>query len=258
MRLIHLLVFFCISTFAIGQNRIAYLSNQSGNFDLFIIDEDGKNQQQLTQNQGWDWAPKWNAHLQAIQASQVPALLLDDLSDDEIESLTRTREEGGIIEQAARIHNRLAHYKNKAELARETGVSRSNICHLIRVHKLAEDIKAVIRAHPGKVKLGHAKVLAGLEIEQQRSLLDQVIQYGLSVHETETRAREMRSGEHCQQQHENPQDKPVEVIRLEQEVSQLIGCETRIEPAKHQLVIDYSNIDILDGILTRLGYEGSG
>ena len=195
---------------------------------------------------------------QAIQASQVPALLLDDLSDDEIESLTRTREEGGIIEQAARIHNRLAHYKNKAELARETGVSRSNICHLIRVHKLAEDIKAVIRAHPGKVKLGHAKVLAGLEIEQQRSLLDQVIQYGLSVHETETRAREMRSGEHCQQQHENPQDKPVEVIRLEQEVSQLIGCETRIEPAKHQLVIDYSNIDILDGILTRLGYEGSG
>ena len=49
-----------------GQNRIAYLSNQSGNFDIFIIDEDGKNQQQLTQNQGWDWAPKWNAHLQAI------------------------------------------------------------------------------------------------------------------------------------------------------------------------------------------------
>lgn len=49
-----------------AQQQIAYLSNQSGNFDLFLIDENGKNAQQLTQNPGWDWYPKWSPQLEAI------------------------------------------------------------------------------------------------------------------------------------------------------------------------------------------------
>ena len=61
---ITILLFFTSKFFS--QNSIAYLTNQSGNFDIYIIGEDGKNQKQLTTNKGWDWSPKWNKHLQAI------------------------------------------------------------------------------------------------------------------------------------------------------------------------------------------------
>ena len=60
-------VLFLLSFSALqAQDRIAYLSNQSGNFDIFICDEDGNNTVQLTTNKGWDWSPKWNKYLNGI------------------------------------------------------------------------------------------------------------------------------------------------------------------------------------------------
>jgi TolB protein len=63
--LITILILITSITFC-AQDNIVYLSNQSGNFDLFIIDENGNNKKQLTTNKGWDWSPKWNQHLKAI------------------------------------------------------------------------------------------------------------------------------------------------------------------------------------------------
>ncbi len=40
--------------------KLLYLSNRSGNFDIFLTDHEGKEHKQLTQNLGWDWAPQWN------------------------------------------------------------------------------------------------------------------------------------------------------------------------------------------------------
>lgn len=66
MKLYCFLIGLFLSIGLLAQNKIAYLTNQSGNFDIFIIDENGENQKQLTTNKGWDWSPKWNQHLQAI------------------------------------------------------------------------------------------------------------------------------------------------------------------------------------------------
>ncbi len=52
--------------YGIAQHEIAYLTNQSGNFDLFLINENGGPVQQLTSNPGWDWGPVWNASLKAV------------------------------------------------------------------------------------------------------------------------------------------------------------------------------------------------
>ncbi|MBX2876705.1 MAG: hypothetical protein KTR30_31605 [Saprospiraceae bacterium] len=60
------LVVTCCAQLVFGQHSIVYLSNQSGNFDLFMKDAKGGPTQQLTSNPGWDWAPAWNASLQAI------------------------------------------------------------------------------------------------------------------------------------------------------------------------------------------------
>lgn len=65
MRLLYIV--FCFApALLFGQNRIAYLSDQSGNFDIYTIDENGENRKQLTKNPGWDWSPQWNESLGAI------------------------------------------------------------------------------------------------------------------------------------------------------------------------------------------------
>ncbi|WP_299113904.1 DPP IV N-terminal domain-containing protein [uncultured Winogradskyella sp.] len=66
MKYFKLVAFLFISAIFYGQNSIVYLSNQSGNFDIFIIDQNGENKKQLTSNKGWDWSPKWNEKLNAI------------------------------------------------------------------------------------------------------------------------------------------------------------------------------------------------
>ncbi|WP_223034066.1 DPP IV N-terminal domain-containing protein [Hanstruepera marina] len=66
MKYTFIAILFFLSSNLFSQNSIAYITNQLGNFDIYIIDEDGKNQKQLTTNKGWDWLPKWNKHLQAI------------------------------------------------------------------------------------------------------------------------------------------------------------------------------------------------
>lgn len=41
-------------------SSLAYLTNRTGNFDIFLTDEAGKDHRALTTNPGWDWSPQWN------------------------------------------------------------------------------------------------------------------------------------------------------------------------------------------------------
>ncbi len=66
MKNLLLLSFFLSAQLVFSQYSIVYLSNQSGNFDLFMTDAKGSSAQKLTSNPGWDWAPTWNASLNAI------------------------------------------------------------------------------------------------------------------------------------------------------------------------------------------------
>jgi len=43
-----------------GRSRIAFASNCNGNFEIYIMGSDGKNQVRLTDNSSWDWSPSWN------------------------------------------------------------------------------------------------------------------------------------------------------------------------------------------------------
>ena len=38
---------------------IAFDSNRDGDSEIFIMNSDGKNQKQLTQNNAWDGMPNW-------------------------------------------------------------------------------------------------------------------------------------------------------------------------------------------------------
>ena len=189
---------------------------------------------------------------QAIQAHQVPCINLDHLKEDELEELARPASTTpGIIELAEKVASSLPNYKSKAAYGRAHDMSRALVCNLVRIHAISADIKDRIRAHPDRVTLGHAKVIAGLPHTQQNQLLSEIVNSRLSVHAAEERGRRMKLGEGGA-----PASKPAEVKRLEQEISELIGCETCIDMEQGRVVIDYrKDIDVLDGVLERLGYQ---
>jgi len=189
---------------------------------------------------------------QAIQSHQIPVIKVDHLNDDELMMLsTPTTKKLGIIEQAEKVTKMLTGYKSKADLGRAQNMSRALVCNLVRIHAIADDIKNRISANPKIVTLGHAKVIAGLNHKQQNQILNEIINNGLSVHATEERAREIKDTTIKTSDKKSP-----EMIKLEQEISELIGCETSIDAEQGRVVIDYQkNIDVLDGVLIHLGYS---
>lgn len=67
MRTYYLLfVLFSMLSCASGPAKLAYLTNRTGNFDIFLSDQNGTLHQALTDNPGWDWSPKWNKSKQGI------------------------------------------------------------------------------------------------------------------------------------------------------------------------------------------------
>ena len=43
-----------------AQAQIAFVSNRSGNWDIYVMDVDGQNPRNLTQNRHNDWFPSWS------------------------------------------------------------------------------------------------------------------------------------------------------------------------------------------------------
>lgn len=186
---------------------------------------------------------------QAIQEEKVPVIIVDHLRVDELEIL-RTPIFGKlpIIKWAEKISDLTIDTPNLAELGRREGLSRSTVCNLVRIDAMPFKIKEQIRKHSKLIKLGHAKVLAGLDDQQQQSLLTQIIQKSLSVHETEKRAK-----------NEKPTvtiEKDPDTIKVENRLTEILGCATTIDLKQGALIIKYgNNNDVLQGVLEHLGYE---
>ena len=186
---------------------------------------------------------------QAIQEAQVPVIIVDHLKIDELETLkTPSTEKLPIIEWAEKISDLTIEIPNLAELGRREGLSRSMVCNLVRIDAMPFEIKEQIRKHPKLIKLGHAKVLAGLKGGQQQSLLNQIIQKGLSVHEAEKFARNEKSAVKI--------EKDPDIIKLEERLTEILGCRTIVDTTQGELVINYgNNNDVLQGVLEHLGYQ---
>lgn len=186
---------------------------------------------------------------QVIQEAQVPVIIVDHLKIDELEILKKSITDNlPVIEWAEKISDLTIETPNLAELGRREGLSRSTVCNLARIDAMSFEIKEQIRKHPKLIKLGHAKVLAGLKGGQQQSLLNQIIQKGLSVHETEKRAK-----------NEKPVatiEKDPDTIKVENRLTEILGCRTTIDLEQGMLIIKYGkNNEVLQGVLEHLGYQ---
>ena len=141
------------------------------------------------------------------------------------------------------------------EVAEAVGKSRTTITNLLRLLSLGDEVKTLLEH--GDLEMGHARALLSLDTDEQRDAARQVVARGLSVRQTEALVRKLQQVKQLSPRVEI--DKPsADVTQLEERLSEKIGVPVSISctnKGKGKLVLNYSSLDELDGILAHLGYQ---
>jgi ParB family chromosome partitioning protein len=139
------------------------------------------------------------------------------------------------------------------EVAKAVGKSRTTVTNLLRLLELNEEVKAMVEN--GRLEMGHARALLGLQGEAQSKAADQVVKRGLSVRETERLVRRLQSsGEEPKRQREAAPEDP-DVRRLVNDLSERLGAKVDLKQgAKGSgvITIGYNSLDELEGILNHI------
>lgn len=138
----------------------------------------------------------------------------------------------------------------QAQVAEAVGKSRSGVTNLLRLLALAEEAKDLLAR--GELEMGHARALLGLPKARQAEGARHVVARGLTVRQTEALVRQWLSG--TEPVEKAPAVDP-DIIRLEQRLAERLGANVQIrhgEKGKGQLVIRYTSLDELQGVLAHI------
>ncbi|GAC1035671.1 ParB/RepB/Spo0J family partition protein [Pseudomonas sp. No.117] len=138
----------------------------------------------------------------------------------------------------------------QAQVAEAVGKSRSGVTNLLRLLALAEEAKELLAK--GELEMGHARALLGLPKARQAEGARHVVARGLTVRQTEALVRQWLSGAEAG---EKAAVVDPDISRLEQRLAERLGANVQIrhgEKGKGQLVIRYTSLDELQGVLAHI------
>ncbi len=161
------------------------------------------------------------------------------------------REDLNPLEEAAALQRLITEFELTHQQAAEAvGRSRATVSNLLRLLDLSTEVQQWVRER--KLDMGHARALLPLPPALQREAAHQVLLRGLSARETEQLARRL------QQNAAEPLPAPPldpNVRLLQDDLSERLGARVRVRhtvSGKGCVVIHYSNLDELDGIIARV------
>ena len=161
------------------------------------------------------------------------------------------REDLSPIEEAVALQRLQQEFQlTQQQVADAVGKSRVTISNLLRLIALPEEIKTLL-SH-GDLEMGHARALLGLPADQQVEGARHVVARGLTVRQTEALVRQWLSKPESTKT--EPKSDP-DIVRLEQRLAERLGSPVQIkhgEKGKGQLVIRYSSLDELQGVLAHI------
>ena len=163
------------------------------------------------------------------------------------------REDLNPLEQANGIHRLITEFGLTHDAAaKAVGRSRSAVSNLLRLRDLAKPVQAYLMG--GQLDMGHARALLALPAGQQTAAAARVVAQGLSVRETERLVHQFahpgRRGGKRSARAADP-----DLARLEETLAETLGAKVTIEPkglGTGKLIIGYSSLEQLDGILAKL------
>ena len=137
------------------------------------------------------------------------------------------------------------------QAAQAVGRSRSAASNLLRLLNLADPVQTMLMA--GDIDMGHARALLAVDPATQISLATMIIARRLSVREAEKLVAIALADAELPKP--APREKPRDILRLEEELSDVLATQVAIKVSAHnkgKLVIDFADLDALDGVIARL------
>ena len=195
---------------------------------------------------------RWRAS-QLAGLSEVPAVikeldnktaaavsLIENIQREDLNPLEESRALQRLIDEFDMTHQQVAEAVSR---------SRTSVTNLLRLRDLNEDVKTLVDER--KLDMGHARALLALNGSEQSQIAKQVAVKGLSVRETEKLVRKLLDPK--------PKKAPVkedpDIKRLQEELSERLAATVALQHksnGKGKLVITYSSLDELDGILSKI------
>ena len=196
---------------------------------------------------------RWRA-AQAAGLDAVPALvrevedeaalamaLIENIQRENLNAIEEARALSRLIEEFGLTH---------ARAAEAVGRSRAAVSNILRLLELEEDVRGLVET--GALDMGHARALLALPRSRQSQAAREVVSRGLSARETEALVKRMLSGAPARRP---PPARDADVQRLERELKEQLGARVEVRQrarGRGALVIHYTSLDELDGILAHL------
>lgn len=194
---------------------------------------------------------RWRA-AQLAGLHSVPAVIRE-LTDQTASALALIenvqREDLSPMDEAIAYHRLTDEFGlTHQEVSDLVGKSRTAISNALRLINLNSDVKNMLQN--GDLEIGHAKVLLALTGSAQSEAAREVVNKSLSVRDTEQLVRRW---------HQAPVSKITPTLdpdtrKLQEQLSEKLGAKVEIQHAgkKGKLVIHYTSLDELDGILDHI------
>jgi ParB family chromosome partitioning protein len=228
--------------------ELAYSIKAQGVMQPIVVRPIGKNRYEIIAGER-----RWRASQQA-GLEKIPAIVRE-VPDEAaiamalIENIQR--EDLNPLEEAMALQRLQQEFQlTQAQVAEAVGKSRVTVSNLMRLIGLPEDVKTML-SH-GDLEMGHARALLGLPAEQQSEGARHVVARGMTVRQTEAMVRQWLSGR--PEASQAPKTDP-DISRLEQRLAERLGSPVQIkhgQKGKGQLVIRYSSLDELQGVLAHI------
>ncbi len=239
--------------------RLLELVRNHGALEPVVVRQVGSGEYEILGN-----VAVWMA-AQRLRLERVPIHILTDVSDQDAADIVAAESTGyaiDAIDEAEFLGDQLEEmnaganrHRAVAKLAYLTGHQRTYISHSLRLLKLPVAIQEMVRS--GRLSAGHGRALLSVKRRDAQLLLaKRAIDQKLSVREVESLARERRSGARIPAPAApDPGGAATDpdTRRLESTISEAIGCKTTLNTREGSLTISYHDLDILEGVLQRLG-----
>ncbi|HAP04958.1 MAG TPA: chromosome partitioning protein ParB [Methylophilaceae bacterium] len=164
------------------------------------------------------------------------------------------REDLNPLEEAIGIKRLIDEFNmTHEEAADAVGKSRVTVSNLLRLLTLTKPVQD--RLLTGKIDMGHARALIGLEGSQQIMLCEEAIQKNLSVREVEALVKNLQNGYKKDTPKSSSKKMNADVRQLEESLAETLGASVTIDAKKNgsgTLKVHYRNLEQLDEILHKI------
>ena len=199
---------------------------------------------------------RWRA-AQLARLAEVPCLI-KNVPDEAAVAIALIeniqREDLNAMEEAVALDRLLTEFDlTHQQVADAVGKSRATVTNLLRLNALNDDVKVLLEH--GDIEMGHARALLALADDNQSETARLVAHKQLTVRETESLVRRILEPKTPV----TAKAKGPDVDALEQRLSERFAAPVQImynKKGKGNLVINYSSLAELDGILAKMQITG--